>query len=118
MAPRGKFPPHEVADLGLAADGLARIGWAAGQMPVLARIAERFAAERPLEGMGIAGCLHVTAETANLLTALARGGARIALCSANPLSVQDDVAAALVTEHRVEVRAIHGEDLDAYVRHV
>jgi adenosylhomocysteinase len=115
---RASLPPHEVADPGLAPDGMARISWASGQMPVLARIAERFAGQRPLDGVSIACCLHVTAETANLAIALSGGGARVSLCSANPLSVQDDVAAALVREHQVEVRAVHGEDLDTYARHV
>ena len=89
---RTALPPHEVADLGLAPDGAARIGWADQQMPVLRRIRERFRTERPLDGVRIAACLHVTAETANLMLALAAGGARVALCSANPLSAQDDVA--------------------------
>ena len=87
-------------------------------MPVLARIRERFVAERPLEGIRIAACLHVTAETANLMRTLVAGGATVALCSANPLSTQDDVAAALVLEDHVEVRAQRGEDLDTYVEHV
>jgi adenosylhomocysteinase len=113
-----RLPPHDVADLGLAPVGASRIAWAGGQMPVLARIRERFATERPLDGMRVAACLHVTAETANLVLALADGGAQVALCSANPLSTQDDVAAALVYEHGVEVRALRGEDVDTYVRHV
>jgi adenosylhomocysteinase len=113
-----RLPAHEVADLGLAPEGAARIAWAAEQMPVLGRIRERFAAQRPFAGIRVAACLHVTAETANLLLALACGGARTALCSANPLSTQDDVAAALVAEHRVEVRALRGEDLDTYAAHV
>ena len=117
MSPAAR-PPHEIADLGLAADGQARIAWATGQMPVLAQIRERFAAERPLQGVAVAACLHVTAETANLMLTLADAGARVALCSANPRSVQDDVAAALVTEHGVEVRARYGEDLDAYTEHL
>ena len=116
--PRTTLPPHDVADLSLAEEGAARIAWAGGQMPVLARIGERFRLQRPLEGIRIAACLHVTAETANLLLTLAAGGARTALCSANPLSVQDDVAAALVTEHEIEVRARHGEDLSEYAAHV
>jgi adenosylhomocysteinase len=87
-------------------------------MPVLAQIRARFAAERPLDGVRVAGCLHVTAETANLVRTLRAGGATVALCSANPLSTQDDVAAALVLEDRVEVRALRGEDLDTYVEHV
>ncbi len=113
-----RLPPHEVADMGLAPIGASRIAWAAGQMPVLARIRERFAAETPLEGVRVGACLHVTAETANLILALADGGARVALCSANPLSAQDDVAAALVYEHGIEVHALRGEDVDTYVRHV
>jgi adenosylhomocysteinase len=110
--------PHEVADLGLAEAGTARIAWARDQMPVLRAVRERFARERPLEGVRIAACLHVTAETANLILALLAGGARPALCSANPLSTQDEVAAALVHEHGLEVRAIRGEDLDTYAAHV
>ncbi len=111
-------PPHDVADLGLAPDGELRIDWAAGQMPVLGQIRARFAAERPLDGIRVAACLHVTAETANLVRTLAAGGAVVALCSANPLSAQDDVAAALVLQDGVEVRARRGEDVDAYVGHV
>jgi adenosylhomocysteinase len=87
-------------------------------MPVLAQVRERFSHERPLKGITIAACLHVTAETANLLIALADGGARPVLCSANPLSTQDDVAAALVQDHRISVRAAYGEDAAAYAAHV
>jgi adenosylhomocysteinase len=108
----------EVADLSLAGDGEARIEWAAGQMPVLARIRDRFAAERPLDGVRVAASLHVTAETANLVRSLRAGGASVALCAANPLSTQDDVAAALARSGDVEVRARRGEDMDAYVAHV
>jgi adenosylhomocysteinase len=115
---RTSLPAHDVADLALAPEGQARIAWAAGQMPVLAQIRERFAAERPLKGLRIAACLHVTGETANLVRTLVAGGATVCLCSANPLSTQDDVAAALVLEDRVEVRARRGEDLDTYVEHV
>ncbi|MBV9416093.1 MAG: adenosylhomocysteinase [Solirubrobacterales bacterium] len=115
---RTQLPPHEVADLSLAPIGQSRIAWAGGQMPVLARVSERFASERPLDGVRVGACLHVTAETANLILALAGGGAQVALCSANPLSTQDDVAAALVYEHGVEVRALRGEDVDTYARHV
>jgi adenosylhomocysteinase len=113
-----RLPAHEIADLGLAEVGESRIAWAGGRMPVLARIRERFRAERPLDGIRLGACLHVTAETANLILALADGGAQVALCSANPLSAQDDVAAGLVYEHGIEVRALRGEDLDTYVRHV
>src|SRR5664279_496576 len=115
---RISLPAHDVADLALAPEGQARIAWAAGQMPVLAQIRERFAAEWPQKGWRIAACLHVTGETANLVRTLVAGGATVGLCSANPLSTQDDVAAALVVEDRVEVRARRGEDLDTYVEHV
>lgn len=87
-------------------------------MPVLARIGERFAAERPLEGVEVGLCLHVTAETANLARTLLAGGAQVAVCAANPLSTQDDVAAALVAHHGIEVHAVHGETLDRYAQHV
>jgi adenosylhomocysteinase len=87
-------------------------------MPVLAQIRQRFESERPLDGIRVAACLHVTAETANLIEALRAGGAEAALCSANPLSVQDGVAAALVAHHEVEVRARRGEDIDSYAGHV
>jgi adenosylhomocysteinase len=87
-------------------------------MPVLRLIRERFAAERPLEGVRVAACLHVTAETACLARALVAGGAEVGLCSANPLSTQDDVAAALARDEAIDVHARHGEDLDSYVAHV
>src|SRR4051812_27089170 len=87
-------------------------------MPVLRSIRERFAAERPLDGVRVAACLHVTAETANLMRALAEGGASVALCAANPLSTQDEVAEALRGEFGVTVRALRGEDLDAYAANV
>jgi adenosylhomocysteinase len=115
---RTSVAPHDVADLALAPSGESRIDWATGQMPVLAQIRERFAVERPLEGIRIAACLHVTAETAALVRALGAAGASVALCSANPLSTQDDVAAALVLGDGIEVRALRGEDLDTYVQHV
>ena len=115
---RAALPPHEVADLGLAPAGAARIAWADQQMPVLRRVRERFAADRPLEGVRVAACLHVTAETANLVLTLVAAGAKAALCSANPLSAQDDVAASLVTDHGIQVRAAHGESLEAYASHV
>jgi adenosylhomocysteinase len=112
------IPPHDVADLSLAPEGAAQIAWASEQMPVLHRIRERFEQQRPLEGVRIAACLHVTAETANLVLALVAGGAEAALCSANPLSTQDDVAAALVSDHGVEVRAMYGEGLNTYAEHI
>jgi adenosylhomocysteinase len=108
----------EVADPALADAGQARIAWADAQMPVLRSVRERFARERPLAGLPVAACLHVTAETANLARTLVAGGARLALCSANPLSTQDEVAAALVAHHDTEVRAVRGEGPDAYAAHV
>ncbi len=115
---RVSVPPHDVADLALAPEGETRIEWAAGQMPVLRQVQERFAVQRPLQAIRIAACLHVTGETANLVLTLLAGGASVALCSANPLSTQDDVAAALVLGHGVEVRALRGESLDTYAEHV
>ena len=109
---------HDVTDLGLADAGRLKIEWADRQMPVLAGIRERFAAERPLEGWRIGACLHVTAETANLMRTLASGGADAVLCSSNPLSTQDDVAASLVVHHGIPVYAIKGEDRDSYYRHI
>ena len=110
-------PSSDIADPSLAAAGAARIEWAAGQMPVLGSIRARFAEERPLDGVKVAACLHVTAETANLMAALAAGGAEPALCSANPLTTQDEVAAALV-DGGVPVLARRGEDAAAYAEHV
>ncbi|MGZ4329599.1 MAG: adenosylhomocysteinase [Solirubrobacteraceae bacterium] len=112
------IPPHDVADLSLAPEGATQIAWASEQMPVLRLIRERFEHQRPLEGVRIAACLHVTAETANLVLTLVAGGAEAALCSANPLSTQDDVAAALVSDHGVEVRAMYGEGLETYAEHI
>jgi adenosylhomocysteinase len=115
---RASIPPNDVADLGRADEGQERIDWANGQMPVLAQVRRRFEQQTPLQGVRVAACLHVTAETANLIRALIAGGAQAALCSANPLSVQDDVAAALVARDGIEVRAIHGEDAETYAAHV
>lgn len=112
------MPSPSIADPGLADSGRDRIEWADAQMPVLRSIRERFAAERPLEGIRVGASLHVTAETANLLRALAAGGAQLGLAAANPLSTQDDVAAALVVHHGVEVRAVRGERPDAYAGHL
>jgi adenosylhomocysteinase len=108
----------DVADIGLADAGRLRIEWADRQMPVLAGIRERFAAERPLDGWRISACLHVTAETANLMRTLAVGGADAVLCSSNPLSTQDDVAASLVTHFEIPTYAIKGEDRDSYYGHI
>jgi adenosylhomocysteinase len=109
---------YDVADLSLADAGQQRIEWADRQMPVLAQIRERFAEERPLDGIRLAACLHVTTETANLVRTLMAGGAEVALCASNPLSTQDDVAAALVDRYDASVFAINGEDNDSYYSHI
>lgn len=109
---------YEVKDLSLAISGRARIDWAELEMPVLRRIRERFAKERPLHGVRIAACLHVTTETANLVRTLQAGGADVVLCASNPLSTQDDVAASLVSHFEIPVFAIKGEDNEAYYRHI
>ncbi len=111
-------PRHDVKDLTLAPGGVLRIEWADRQMPVLAAIRERFGRERPLEGFRVSACLHVTTETANLARTLEAGGADVVLCASNPLSTQDDVAAALVEEYAVSVFAIRGEDNDTYYSHI
>jgi adenosylhomocysteinase len=109
---------HDVKDLALAAAGKARIEWADGQMPVLRAIRARFEKEKPLAGQRIAACLHVTTETANLMRALAAGGADVTLCASNPLSTQDDAAASLVSDFGMKVYAIRGEDSKTYYRHL
>jgi adenosylhomocysteinase len=108
----------DVKDLGLASKGRERIEWAAGEMPVLALIRERFEKERPLEGVRIAACLHVTTETANLMETLVAGGAEVAICASNPLSTQDDVAAALCEQSGVATFAVKGEDTETFFRHI
>ena len=108
----------DVRDLSLAKEGLNRIEWAAREMPVLRQIQERFLQEKPLQGHRISACLHVTTETANLMLTLQAGGASLALCASNPLSTQDNVAAALVASHGIPVFAIKGEDTDSYYRHI
>src|SRR4029077_16395088 len=108
----------DVKDRALADSGRARIEWAGTFMPVLAQIRERFARERPLEGVRIGACLHVTTETANLALALQAGGAEIALCASNPLSTQDDVAAALSVHFGIPTFAIKGEDHATYYNHI
>ena len=110
-------PQHDVVDLALAEVGSRRVEWAGREMPVLAGIAKRMAKERPFEGLRIAACLHVTTETANLAIALRDAGASVALCASNPLSTQDDAAAALVKEG-IAVFARKGEDRDTYFRHI
>lgn len=109
---------YDVKDMSLAEAGKARIEWADKDMPVLASIRERFAAERPFEGIRIAGCMHVTTETANLMRTFVAGGAEMDLCASNPLSTQDDVAAALVKYYGTNVHAIKGEDTDTYYGHI
>jgi adenosylhomocysteinase len=111
-------PRHDVKDLALAPVGVTRILWADGEMPVLAAIRERFERERPLDGIRISACLHVTSETANLARTLHAGGADVVICASNPLSTQDDVAAALVEEYGISVYAIRGEDNDTYYSHI
>jgi adenosylhomocysteinase len=109
---------YDVKDLGLAGSGKLRVEWAAQEMPVLAQIQERFGKEKPLKGIKIAACLHVTTETANLAITLKEGGAHVALCASNPLSTQDDVAAYLVKAHKMSVFAIKGEDTKTYYSHI
>ena len=108
----------DVKDLGLIDKGRARIEWAAAEMRVLALIRERFEKEKPLDGHPIAACLHVTTETANLVATLQAGGAEVVLCASNPLSTQDDTAAALCEDDGISVYAIKGEDNETYYRHL
>lgn len=109
---------HDVRDLALAHIGRKRIEWADRQMPVLRLIRDRFSSDQPLKGQRLGTCLHVTCETANLLRALKAGGADVVCCASNPLSTQDDVAAALVAEYGIPVYAIHDEDRDTYYNHL
>ncbi|TME66117.1 MAG: adenosylhomocysteinase [Chloroflexi bacterium] len=118
MAVATKAPKYDVTDLDLADAGVRRTEWAAREMPVLGQIRERLAKERPYAGVRIAACLHVTTETANLALALRDGGAEVALCASNPLSTQDDAAAALVAREGISVFARKGEDRDTYYRHI
>ncbi len=108
----------DIRDPALATGGRERIDWAAGEMPVTRQIRERFDKERPLDGIRIAACLHVTTETANLMETLAAAGAEVLLAASNPLSTQDDVAAALTEQSGVETFAIKGEDNDTYYKHI
>src|SRR5829696_4646986 len=109
---------YDVKDIGLADRGLLKMEWAGSEMPVLKLIQERFRKERPLEGMRLSACLHVTSETANLAITLRDGGAQITLCASNPLSTQDDVAAALVAHYGIPTYAIKGEDETTYYQHL
>jgi len=108
---------YDIKDPSLAGAGKQRIEWAAREMPVIKIISERFAKEKPLEGIRISGCLHITTETANLALTLKEGGADVVLCASNPLSTQDDVTAALV-EYGIPVNAIRGEDDQTYYKHI
>ena len=108
----------DVKDLALAKEGQALIDWAAREMPVLLLIRDRFKAEKPLAGLRVSACLHVTSETANLMLTLKAGGADIVLCASNPLSTNDAVAAALTAEHGIPTFAIKGEDNDTYYSHI
>src|SRR6266851_5049636 len=108
----------DVKDISLAARGRDRIEWAAKEMPVLRLIRERFTKDQPLKGIRMSGCLHITTETANLAITLKAGGADLMLCASNPLSTQDDVAAALAGEYGIPTFAIKGEDEETYYRHI
>ncbi|HEY1376268.1 MAG TPA: adenosylhomocysteinase, partial [Gemmataceae bacterium] len=112
------LPRHDIKDPKLAPGGKKRILWADRDMPVLARIRDRFAKEKPLAGLRMSACLHVTCETANLARTLQAGGADLCLIASNPLSTQDDVAASLVHDFGIGVCAIHGEDTTTYYKHV
>jgi len=109
---------YDVADMSLAGVGKKRILWADNDMPVLAAIRKRFAKAKPLKGMNVSACLHVTAETANLMRTLKAGGANAVLCASNPLSTQDDVAASLVKDFKIGVFAIRGENRSTYYKHI
>ena len=109
---------YDVKDINLAKKGKLRIEWAAQEMPVLRSISERFAKEKPLQGIRVVACLHVTTETAFLMETLKAGGAQTSLCASNPLSTQDDVAASLAKNSSISVFAIKGEDTQTYYRHI
>ncbi len=110
--------PSDIRDPDLAEEGRLRTEWAEQNMPVLRQIRRRFAEERPLEGVRVSACLHVTTETANLMSTLKAGGADVVLCASNPLSTQDDVAAHLVVDQEIGVYAINGEDDETYYEHI
>ena len=109
---------NDIANHELSNVGIERINWAATDMPVLNSIKKQFDKEKPLKGITIAACLHVTTETANLMITLQSGGANVLLCASNPLSTQDDVAAALVKEYGISTFAIKGEDNETYYKHI
>src|ERR671930_528055 len=118
ISDKSQTPGYDVKDLSLTEQGLARVRWAEAQMPVLRSIREQFARDKPLAGLRLGACLHVTTETANLMVTLKAAGARIALCASNPLSTQDDVAAALAGEYGIPTFAIKGEDEQTYYKHI
>lgn len=113
-----KIVTHDVANLKLASEGKKKIEWAGQNMPVLRQIQEEFRVAKPLKGLTIGACLHVTSETANLILTFLVGGAKVALCASNPLSTQDMVAASLVADYDVPVFSIHGEDKKTYYKHL
>src|SRR3990172_8499458 len=113
-----KLPDHDVKDLSLAPQGKLKIEWAAREMKVLAQIRKRFEREKPLKGITLGACLHVTSETGNLMITLKAGGASLALCASNPLSTQDNVAASLVQDYQVPSYAIKGENNETYYQHL
>ncbi|KKS80766.1 MAG: Adenosylhomocysteinase, partial [Candidatus Gottesmanbacteria bacterium GW2011_GWC1_43_10] len=113
-----KSVSSDIASLKLAAEGKKKIEWAGQNMPVMKLITQEFAVTKPLKGLTIGACLHVTSETANLVLAYLAGGAKVALCASNPLSTQDMVAASLVVDYNVPVFAIHGEDKKTYYKHL
>src|SRR6476659_3451235 len=118
MAQESLSLQYDIKDINLAPQGKQRIEWAEREMPVLRLIRERFEQEKPLAGLRLGACLHVTSETANLMRTLKAGGAQIALCASNPLSTQDDVAAALVDEYGISTYARRGVDRDGYYAHL
>ena len=113
-----KSIPHDIKDIKFAREGKKKIEWAEQSMPVLRLIKEEFSHTKPLKGITIGACLHVTSETANLVLTYIAGGAKVALCASNPLSTQDVVAASLVSDYGVPVFAIHGEDKKTYYKHL
>src|SRR3982751_4604893 len=118
MTTPGTSMEYDIKDINLAPEGKQRIEWADREMPVLRLIRERFETEKPLEGVKLVACAHVTTETANLARTLQAGGADATLIASNPLSTQDDVAASLVADWGIPVMAIKGESIDTYLRHV
>ena len=109
---------YDIKDISLASEGKKRIEWADNDMPVLKQVREKFAKEKPFEGLKMSACLHMTAETANLARTLKQGGADVALCASNPLSTQDDIVASLVEDYGISVFAVKGEDTDTFYKHL